>query len=110
MLTREDASQRQARDPPPARTDAMTEARLMLCETTISGRSVRVRLADHVNPAYEWIDIQVVPHELVLADGNLSHGADHTPLAAFRLAALRRAQAAIAGEIARLSKSFENQA
>lgn len=82
----------------------MTAATLALIETTIAGKTVRMLLADSDDPALEWIELQVIPGEYVIGNQKLTEHADHMPLAATRLAALRRAQTAIGAEIERLSK------
>jgi hypothetical protein len=81
----------------------MPETTLVLIETTIAQKTVRMRLADQADPPKEWIDFQVIPGEYQIENHKLSENPDRMPLGATRLAALRRAQSVIASEIARLS-------
>jgi hypothetical protein len=81
----------------------MAEAALALIETTISGKAVRMRLADRAEDASEWIEFQVKPEYEVMGR-NLFDEPGRLFLAEAHLAAIRRAQAAIDAETTRLSK------
>jgi len=64
-----------------------------------------MRLADHVDPtqATEWVEVQVNP-QYVITGHDLFDDTDSLFVAEARLAALRRAQAAIGAEIDRLGR------
>ena len=82
----------------------MSEAKLSLIETTICGKKIRMRLVDKSDPPDEWIDLQLAPDDYVFGEKSLAKNPERMPLGAVRLAALDRAQTAIAAEIARLSR------
>jgi hypothetical protein len=80
---------------------------MTIVETTISGLTVKIRLADNTDPAAatEWVELAVLlaPLTLPSSGGDLPLGEPNTRrLAAIQLAALRRARDVIGTETQRL--------
>jgi len=68
-----------------------------IIETTISGTSVRMRVANDADPAKatEWVEFQVPCGPLVLDNKTLVGNPQRQHLGAMQIAALRRAQTAV---------------
>jgi hypothetical protein len=82
---------------------------MTLIETNVTGDAVRIRLADHIDPAKasEWLEFQAPVDKLPLPPPQ--DALERRFLAEIQAAALRHARGAIAAEIRRLEESLDGR-